>query len=107
MAADFFKKPFREAGINVAIPDREAITFIAEKILTELERGIVRPQTQAVFLNIVQRMKDEQGIDAVILGCTELPLLFNGVTLPVASLDTMQTHINALLDVMLADRSID
>ncbi|KHN52919.1 aspartate racemase [Dickeya fangzhongdai] len=104
MEEDFFKKPFREAGINVVIPDREAITFIAEKILTELERGIVRPETQAVFLNIVQRMKDEQGIDAVILGCTELPLLLNGVTLPVVSLDTMQTHINALLDVMLADR---
>nr|WP_240355116.1 amino acid racemase [Pectobacterium brasiliense] len=103
MEEDFFKKPFRESGMTVIMPDAAAIALIDEKITTELEHGVIKPATQADFVNIVQCMKKEREIDAVILGCTELPLLFSGVTLPVASLDTMQSHIDRLLAIMLAE----
>jgi len=54
-----------------------------------------------VFLAIVQRMKEEHNIDALILGCTELALFFNEAKLPVKTLDTMQIHIDALLAAAL------
>ncbi|MEQ9849923.1 aspartate/glutamate racemase family protein [Pectobacterium brasiliense] len=103
MEEDFFKKPFRERGMTVITPDAATIALIDEKITTELEHGVVIPETREIFIDIVQRMKKENSIDAVILGCTELPLLFSDMTLPVASLDTMQSHIETLLTLMLSE----
>ncbi|MFJ5437193.1 aspartate/glutamate racemase family protein [Pectobacterium brasiliense] len=103
MEEDFFKKPFRESGITVITPDTAMMALIDEKITTELEQGVIKPETRADFVNIVQRMKKEKGIDAVILGCTELPLLFSDVLLPVVGLDTMQSHIDRLLAIILTE----
>lgn len=103
MEADFFKQPFHRAGISVVSPNCAEITYIADKITHELEVGIVNANTQAAFSDIVQRMKDEENIDSVILGCTELPLLFDGLATSVNTLDAMQYHIDALLSVMLSE----
>ncbi|OUJ08971.1 aspartate/glutamate racemase family protein [Acetobacter sp. DsW_059] len=97
MEEDFFKKPFREVGIDVVIPAGRDFDFVVEKISAELEHGIAKPSTQAEFLNIIQRMIIQSGIDAVVLGCTELPLLFNDVTLSIPCLDTLEIHSKALL----------
>lgn len=102
MEADFFKKPFRESHIEVVTPTASEIEFIAEKISTELEKGVVRELTRTIFLGIVERMKQEQGIEAIVLGCTELPLLFEGVSLPVESLDTLEIHIGTLIKTVMA-----
>lgn len=40
----------------------------------------------------------EEGIEAIILGCTELPLLLNDEVSPVPCLDTMKIHIQCLID---------
>lgn len=100
MEEDFFKKPFREIGIEVVSPTGPDFDFVVEKISVELEHGIVKPETQAEFLNIIQRMTIESGIDAIVLGCTELPLLFDGITLPIPCLDTLEIHAEALLRAM-------
>lgn len=46
-------------------------------------------------------MRDENEIEAIVLGCTELPLLFNGVDISIEVLDTMQIHIQALIDLII------
>lgn len=46
-------------------------------------------------------MKNENGIEAIVLGCTELPLLLNDEVSPVPCLDTMQIHINSIIDAIL------
>ncbi len=97
MREDFFKKPFVQAGTAIVTPLESEIHFIAEKISSELEHGIVRPETQRSFQRIVSRMAEDEGIDAVILGCTELPLVFESCTLPVRILDTLEIHTQALL----------
>ncbi|WKX27993.1 aspartate/glutamate racemase family protein [Tatumella ptyseos] len=100
MRADFFKKPLREAGINVVIPAEHEITYIADKIHDELEQGIIDLETRDEFIAIIKRMAEEQGIEAIILGCTELPLLFDGISLPVTPLDTVEIHIDALFNAL-------
>jgi aspartate/glutamate racemase len=50
--------------------DREAMNRI---IMEELIAGIVRPESAALLQTAIARLK-EAGCDAVVLGCTELPL---------------------------------
>ncbi|MBG6242950.1 MAG: amino acid racemase [Candidatus Symbiopectobacterium sp. Dall1.0] len=100
MEADFFKRPFIEAGIDVITPMPNDINFIAEKIHYELERGIVEIQTRKRFLAVIERMYKYEGIEAIILGCTELPLLFTDVQLAVPALDTVDIHIEALFNAL-------
>lgn len=68
--------------------------FVNDKISNELELGIVKEETLKRFKEIIERMKKENGIQAVVLGCTELPLLLNDETSPVPCLDTMKIHID-------------
>lgn len=103
MKADFFKVPFRKAGIEVFTPLEEECTYISDHILNELEIGIINDQTAAQILQIMERMVAEQEIEVVILGCTELPLLFKGHVTPVPVLDTMQIHIKTLIDTIMEE----
>ncbi|MFL0195729.1 aspartate/glutamate racemase family protein [Clostridium sp. WILCCON 0269] len=101
MDGEFFKKPFENNHIEVVTPTDEEKRFANQKISQELELGIVKEETLSAFLKIVQRMKDENGIQAIVLGCTELPLLFKGIRTPVYCLDTMQIHIQTLVNIII------
>ncbi|AVK49346.1 aspartate racemase [Clostridium sp. MF28] len=103
MNGDFFRKPFINAGISVIVPNEKEKSFIGGKISDELELGIVRGETISAFLDIINKMINEEKIEAIILGCTELPLLFKGVQLSVPCLDTMQIHIQELIEMILED----
>lgn len=98
MAADFAKAPFRAAGIEVIMPNAEEREYIGEKIATEVELGIIKEETQARFKEISLRLIEKEHADALILGCTELPLIFDGLSLPAPKLDVMRIHIDTLID---------
>lgn len=98
MTGDFFKAPFTESGIEILVPPADEMEEVNRKISTELELGIVKEETLARFRQIIARMEREHGIEGVLLGCTELPLLLNDETSPVPCLDTMKIHIAALVD---------
>ena len=76
--------------------------YIGTKIETELEYGKVLPETQRAFQEIAERIIREEQVQAVVLGCTELPLIFDGVELPVSYIDVMQVHIRTLIDLILS-----
>lgn len=101
MEDNYFKKPFLGAGIDVVIPSTTDRIYIANCILNELELGIVKEKTVRQFMHITEKMIKEQNIEAVILGCTELPLLFKDKKVSVPVLDTMQLHIQALVNIIL------
>jgi aspartate racemase len=104
MTGTFFQKPFIAAGIDVAVPKPLEIDYIHEKIETELENGIVREETRQKFIDIIERMEHDDGVDAVVLGCTEIPLLFQkGHPTPIPPLDAMKIHIEALIDTITAE----
>ena len=103
MEDNYFKIPFEKAGIEIKIPKQTERDYIADHILSELELGIVKEETVNHFVEIVEEMSKIQNIDAVILGCTELPLIFEGRNLSIPSLDTMQLHIQALIKTILEE----
>ena len=69
MTGEFFKAPFVAGGIDFIVPNEEEMALINEKISTELELGIVKEDTLTAFQHIIARMKEETGIEAIILGC--------------------------------------
>lgn len=103
MDGTFFQSSFAKSGIEVITPNTEEKNYIGTKIETELEFGKVLPETQLAFKEIAERIIREHQVQAVVLGCTELPLIFNALELPVPYIDVMQVHINALIDLILAD----
>lgn len=101
MEQDYMKKVLREAGLTVTIPDKDDRELVAKRIFEELELGIVKDETLKEFQRIIRKMQQEQGIEAVILGCTELPLILNDGCSPVPCLDSVDIHINKLIQLAL------
>ena len=98
MEQDYMKKDFREAGIEVFVPEKTDRELIAKRILEELELGIVKDSTLKEFQRIIEKMRDENSIEAVVLGCTELPILLNAENSPLPILDSVEIHINELIE---------
>lgn len=99
MEQDYMKKDLLEAGIEVIIPEKSERELIAKRIFEELEMGIVKESTLKEFTAIIEKMKNEQGIQAIILGCTELPLLLNKDNCPVDCLDSVEIHLQKLIEL--------
>jgi aspartate racemase len=74
--------------------EREAINRI---IMDELVRGIVLPEGIATHQSVIARMKAE-GCDAVVLGCTEIPLIMNDGNSPLPTLDSTRLLARAALE---------
>ena len=107
MDGAFFKQPFEQAGIELVTPLDAEKKLIAKKITEELELGIVKPETVLAVQKIVDGMVKRSGIEAVVLGCTELPMLFENAALSVPVLDTMQIHIAALVENIMEDGGME
>lgn len=78
---------------------------MSQCIEKELEQGVVKKTSQDTLLAIVQRMQKEENVQAVILGCTELPLAFASLKTPIPTLDTMAIHIQELIDCITDERA--
>ncbi len=100
MEKDYMKKELISAGVEVVIPNEEERALVAKRILEELELGIVKESTLNEFNSIISRMRNEEGIEAIILGCTELPLLLNSDNCEVICLDSVDIHINKLIKLI-------
>ena len=65
-------------------------------IMDELVYGVFKPEAVAHFQRVMGRMKDE-GCDAVVLGCTEIPLIMNDANSPLPTLDSTRLLARAAL----------
>lgn len=101
MTGHFYRKPFAEAGIDLVTPDTADMEYVDRKISEELEYNIVKEETLRRFQEIITNMRERDGIEAVILGCTELPILLNDTNTPVPCLDTVHIHIKDLVSAVL------
>ncbi|MEE8886151.1 MAG: amino acid racemase [Eubacteriales bacterium] len=106
MSGSFFQKSFLKKGIHVISPHEDEMQYIGSKIETELEYGRVISETRQQIMKIVERMQKEERIQAVVLGCTELPLLFKDAESPAETIDVMTVHIEALIHMILEEENI-
>jgi aspartate racemase len=96
MQAGFYPAVFAKAGIEAILPQLDEQTFIHEKYMGELLNNIFLEETRERLLAIVGRMKKRDGIEALILGGTELPLILrDSSSTGIPFLDTIQIHAKA------------
>lgn len=99
MEGRFYPEVFARAGITLAVPKLEERDYIHDKYLNELIPGKFLPETRDGLLKIARRLRDQDGIEALILGGTELPLILTDSSiLGIPYLDTTQIHVEAILD---------
>jgi aspartate racemase len=79
--------------LRPSVAERDEINRI---IFDELVYGIFKPQAIAYFQQVIGRMKRE-GCDAVVLGCTEIPLIMNDSNSPLPVLDSTRLLARAAL----------
>ncbi len=96
MQTNFFGERFSREGITVVVPNEQERSYIEEKLFSEIELGIFKEETRQGLLSIVQDMKTRDGIEAVILGCTELPLILDQKDSDVPFLNTTAIHVEAI-----------
>ena len=103
MEADFYKKPFVSKGMSVVVPSEEEQQLIHHKLFSEIELGIFKDPTREELLAIAKRMVDEEGVDALILGCTELPLILTESKYGIPFLNTTAIHCESIIKHCLQD----
>ena len=103
MQGGFYQKAFAHEGIEVAVPEPGDQKFIHDTYLNELVNGVVRTETRERYIAIARRMKADRGIEALILGGTELPLLLRGaIDIGVMLLDTAHLHVERAVAELLS-----
>ena len=103
MQGRFYPEVFSKAGLSLVVPDEGEQDYIHEKYMGELLNNIFLPETRERLLAIVDRMKERDGIDGLILGGTELPLILrdserNGVPF----LDTTRIHVERIVEELFS-----
>jgi aspartate racemase len=99
MAAPFYPAVCARHGIAVVLPNDAERTWVHERYVGELLKGEFRDDTRRQFIALVSRLRDEERIDGVILGGTELPLLLSApVIADVPALDTTALHVAAIVE---------
>jgi aspartate racemase len=92
MEQDFYKGRLVEKfGIEVIVPNKGDQTIVHDIIYNELCQGIILPQSKASYLNIIEKLYG-QGVQAVILGCTEIALLVKQNDTKIPLYDTTDIH---------------
>jgi len=103
MQSASYPSVFTRRGITVLVPDAADQEYVHGKYMSELVRGEYLPETRAGLLAVVDRLRSQHGIDGLILGGTELPLILRDVEdLGIPFLDTGRIHVEAALEQMLA-----
>jgi len=103
MEAQFYPTVFARHRIAVLAPGETDRAWIHARYLGELLKGEFRDASRAEFTRLVARLRDEQGIDGVILGGTELPLLLPDAAIAaVPALDTTALHVAAIVQRLRA-----
>jgi len=98
MQGRFYPDVFAREGIAIAVPDEEDQAFIHHIYFNELVQGTVLPQTRERLFAIVDRLKEREGIQGLILGGTELSIILRDATVgDIPVLDTTRIHADAIV----------
>ena len=97
-----YRTPLENISIEREIPDQTDREKINDIIFKELVNGIFAEGSRQ-YLNEVAGKLKERGCDAVVLGCTELPLIVRPDDCPLPTLDSTRLLARAALKKALED----
>lgn len=103
LTGSFIKDGLKSSGFEVVIPGEEDIAKNHKYISEELTQGKFTNEAKYFFLQQIEKFK-ERGADAVILGCTELPMLLKEKEAVLPLLDTTSLHAKMAADFILNEQ---
>ncbi|MCI8459823.1 MAG: amino acid racemase [Bacilli bacterium] len=107
MIEDFLVNRLKQNGIEVTTPKNiEQINEIDRIIFDELCKGEIKNISREYYKNVIRQMIEEDGIEGVILGCTEIEMLIKESDLDIPIFDTTQSHIDSIVDYSLEKKLI-
>jgi len=95
--ARFYPEVFAEHGLEIVAPEKDDLEYVHDKYIAELVEGCFLDSTREGLVGVMQRLRDRAGVDGVILGGTELPLILRDVPFALPLLDTTRIHVDAAL----------
>ena len=96
LASDVYSEKLAARRLEFVCPDGAECEEINRIIMDELVCGVFKVEAIAYFQRVIARLKDE-GCDAVVLGCTEIPLIVNDANSPLPTLDSTRLLARAAL----------
>ena len=96
VASDIYPDKLAARGLECVRPGGDECEEINRIIMDELVYGVLKPEGIAYFQRVISRLKDH-GCDAVILGCTEIPLIMSDENSPLPTLDSTRLLARAAL----------
>jgi aspartate racemase len=98
MEGAFYPAVFARRGIAIVPPNDEERRWIHDRYVGQLLKGEFRDETRDGVIAVVRHLRQEQNIDGVILGGTELTLLLSApVVADLPALDTTALHVAAIV----------
>ena len=85
--SEVYPQELAARGLEYVRPNANERDAINRIIFDELVNGVFTPAAVEYFQRVIERMKGE-GCDAVVLGCTEIPLIMNDANSPLPTLDS-------------------
>lgn len=100
MGEDFYRDRLAANGITSMVPSKKDQEMIHRIIVEELVRGRIKEDSRRQYLEIIGKMQKE-GVEGIILGCTEIPLLIQEKHCVLPLFDTTAIHAEAALQCAL------
>jgi aspartate racemase len=94
--SEVYPQKLGERGLGYLRPSAAEREEINRIIMDELVYGVLKSEAVAYFQRVIERMKKE-GCDAVVLGCTEIPLIMDDTNSPLPTLDSTRLLARAAL----------
>jgi aspartate racemase len=94
--SDVYPDRLARRGLQYARPTASDRDEANRVIFDELVNGVFKPEAVASFQRMIERLK-AGGCDAVVLGCTEIPLIINDTNSPLPTLDSTRLLARAAL----------
>ena len=101
MEEDFYKgRLTNKHGLEIIVPKKEDRQIIHQIIYQELCLGQIKPSSKDQYIEIINKLVDS-GAEAVILGCTEIPLLVQQEDVNIPLFDTTSIHAETAVEFAL------
>jgi aspartate racemase len=103
MRGGFYEPVFGRGGVEVVTPEGDDQDYVHERYMGELVHGVFLEETRAGLLGVVDRLAERAGVEAVVLGGTELPLILRDAAgRGIPFLDTGRIHAERAVAEMLS-----
>src|SRR5215210_5957174 len=103
MEGSFYPAVFARRGITVIPPNADERAWVHERYIGQLLKGDFRKETKDGVESVIRRLRQDEKIDGIILGGTELTLLLSApVIAGIPALDTTALHVRAIVQRLRA-----